>query len=67
MVSSSITNFNNVLKYPYIIFLNGDHEESSQGDISKEIPPKAGSGLIFKGLRPGDHIEYPVKNSILNP
>jgi len=28
-------------------------------DISKEIPSKAGSGLIFKGLRPEDHEKYP--------
>jgi hypothetical protein len=29
-------------------------------NISKEIPPKAGSGLIFKGLRPGVNVEYLV-------
>ncbi len=37
-----------------------DHAESYQEDISKKIPLKAGSGLIFKGLRPEDHAEYPV-------
>jgi hypothetical protein len=29
-------------------------------DIPKEIPPKTGSGLIFKGLRPEADAEYPV-------
>ena len=30
---------------------------SSKEDISKEIPPKVGRGLIFKGLRPGANVE----------
>jgi hypothetical protein len=33
---------------------------SSKEDISKEIPPKAGSGLIFKGLCPEATAEYLV-------
>jgi hypothetical protein len=33
---------------------------SSKEDISKEIPPKAGSGLIFKGLRLEANAEYLV-------
>jgi hypothetical protein len=33
---------------------------SSKEDISKEIPPKVGSGLIFKGLRPEAYAKYPA-------
>ena len=33
---------------------------SNTMDISKEIPPKAHSGLIFKGLRPEANAEYPA-------
>jgi hypothetical protein len=33
---------------------------SSKEDISKEIPPKIGSGLIFKGLRHEAYAEYLV-------
>jgi len=42
---------------------------SSKEDISKEIPPKGGSGLIFKGLRPETNAEYPAitGKSLLKP
>ena len=30
--------------------MSGDPGWSSKDDISKKIPPKPGSGLIFKGL-----------------
>jgi hypothetical protein len=33
---------------------------SSKEGISKEIPPRDGSGLIFKGLRPEAYAEYLV-------
>jgi len=38
-------------------------------DISKEISPKAGSGLIFKGLRPEATAEYPaiIGKSLFKP
>jgi len=42
---------------------------SSKEGISKEIPPKAGSGLIFKGLRPEATAEGPaiIGKSLIEP
>ena len=56
-----------ILQYPVLRIMQskaGDrgHGFSLKDDISKEIPLKPGSGLIFKGLRPEVMAEYTVIN-----